>query len=443
MAIVKNTDGTEKRAPGKFPQGQGTNAVSQQRVNAEAKKNPNAQFNIPAKEDLKAPQVKLHQNPYNFDTVSFPSNLGDWAQNTQYAQWVKFTPLVQSGSQWAISRANDLSGSAAIDAAAGIGARSLADTNTIGKVNNVTPFTPGQAATVGGEYAGLRAGQAVIQGSSGAFNASDDQDMLTAKVQTVLNVGKGLLVGAGLAVGLGNMNLSRKTSRAGACICLYMPDTVDTKLSYEYEGVKLTEALGAAGIAQVAGGSIKNVFAQMFGNGAGIGAGLGSAGFREIGGKLLEASKAVGTGFTDLLLFSGGVAQNPQVELLFKNIQNREFVFDFKLSPKSADEALNIQKIIKHFRFFSAPEVLADDNTSFSGRYFIPPSEFEIEFMIGNSPNDKIPKISTCVLTGIDVNYGSSGQWSTFEDGMPVEVSIQLRFKEVEIMHKKLIDEGY
>jgi hypothetical protein len=133
------------------------------------------------------------------------------------------------------------------------------------------------------------------------------------------------------------------------------------------------------------------------------------------------------------------LALNPQVELLFKNIQNREFLFDFKFAPRNAKEAEAIREIIKKFRFFAAPEIPSNGR----GRYFIPPSEFDIEFMVGPYRNTNLPRLSTCVLQGIDVNYGSAGQWTAFKDGMPVEISMQLRFKEVEIMHKKLIDEGY
>jgi hypothetical protein len=63
--------------------------------------------------------------------------------------------------------------------------------------------------------------------------------------------------------------------------------------------------------------------------------------------------------------------------------------------------------------------------------------------MVGSKINPNLPLISTCVLEGIDVNYGSAGQWTAFTDGMPVEISMQLRFKEVEILHKELIQQGY
>jgi hypothetical protein len=167
--------------------------------------------------------------------------------------------------------------------------------------------------------------------------------------------------------------------------------------------------------------------------------GQGGGGIAEVAGVLAEKTGNFGGGIGDVLLFSAGLAQNPQVELLFKSIQNREFQFDFKFVPKSPKEAQTILDIIRAFRFHAAPEIAKNGK----GRYFVPPSEFDIDFMVGQERNNNIPRISTCVLQGVDANYGSAGQWTAFEDGMPVEITVQLRFKEVEIMHKDLINKGY
>lgn len=251
---------------------------------------------------------------------------------------------------------------------------------------------------------------------------------------------------AGAGVGLfglaavKSINLTRKTKRAAASIALYMPDTVNQTVVNDYDQVSLTQALGTAGLVMQAGsGAIAGAGDFLTGKGLGQTPGSAAAGTAEVAGALAEKTGAFGQGITDVLLFSAGYAQNPQVELLFKTIQNREFLFDFKFVPRNKSEAETIIKIIQAFRFFAAPEIPSNG----SGRYFIPPSEFDIQFMVGSSPNLNLPKISTCVLQGIDVNYGSAGQWTAFKDGMPVEIAMQLRFKEVEIMHKELIKQGF
>ena len=107
--------------------------------------------------------------------------------------------------------------------------------------------------------------------------------------------------------------------------------------------------------------------------------------------------------------------------------------------PRSPEEAQVIRDIIKQFKFYAAPELLPGS----TGRFFIPPAEFDIKFFYNGRENLNINKISTCVLTRIDVNYASAGQWTTFDDGMPVETMLQLEFQELEIMHKKRIEDGY
>jgi hypothetical protein len=61
-----------------------------------------------------------------------------------------------------------------------------------------------------------------------------------------------------------------------------------------------------------------------------------------------------------------------------------------------------------------------------------------------NQENTALARISTCVLTEIQVNYAQSGAWATFNDGMPVHINMTLAFKEVDIITRQLIEKyGY
>jgi hypothetical protein len=145
----------------------------------------------------------------------------------------------------------------------------------------------------------------------------------------------------------------------------------------------------------------------------------------------------VNQGFTDLLLRDLGKALNPQIEMVYKRTQNRSFVFDFRMQPRSNQESVNIKNIIKQFKRFAAPS-LSDP----TGAYFNIPGQFDIEFMFKDSENKFIGKISTCVLENIDVNYSSAGPFATFDDGAPVEINLQLRFREVDTLTRELFDQG-
>ena len=45
---------------------------------------------------------------------------------------------------------------------------------------------------------------------------------------------------------------------------------------------------------------------------------------------------------------------------------------------------------------------------------YIYPSEFDIEYCFGEGQNQKIHRISSCVLTEMNVNYSPNGVFSTF-----------------------------
>lgn len=224
------------------------------------------------------------------------------------------------------------------------------------------------------------------------------------------------------AVGLSDLNLERKTQKtASAFIALHMPEAIIFTDRHDFDTVSVTDALGAVGTAAaVAGG--------------------GAVGSGEFTGKAAEISGEFGNRITDVSLFSNGYAINPQLEVLYKGSKNREFVYQFKFVPRSKTEALELETIIRTLRYHASPEYAASLSRS---RYFVPPSEFEIEFFIGNRRNIHLPRISQAVLTNIDVNYSAGGPYSTYYDGTPVEISVQLSFTETIILTKEDIRIGY
>lgn len=235
-----------------------------------------------------------------------------------------------------------------------------------------------------------------------------------------------------------NIKKKPKYNRIQSAIALYMPDTVFQTYSHDYDALSVTDATGLLGMAQRAAGAItlpSEFSIDAIGNAiAGVGQ---SAGGREAAGYIVERSGLVNQGFTDLLLRDQGKALNPQIEMVYKRTQNRSFVFDFRMQPRSNQESVNIKNIIKQFKRFAAPSL-----TDSTGAYFNIPGQFDIEFMFKDKENKFIAKISTCVLENIDVNYSSAGPFATFDDGAPVEINLQLRFREVDTLTRELFEEG-
>lgn len=228
----------------------------------------------------------------------------------------------------------------------------------------------------------------------------------------------------GIAKAVESIGLNRKTTRLKQAITLYIPDTLQFTYQNQFSEASLTQAFGNIGLgAQVATDilsdtSMSNILSS---------AAKGAAEF--LTNKLNpEAGK--------FLFQALGYAVNPQIDVLYEQPTLRTFQFDFTFAPKSEDEARTVREIIKTFKVHAAPELVG------SGRYFIPPSEFDIEFYYKGRRNNSLSRISTCVLENINIDYASNG-FSTYHDGMPVITNMQLQFKELEVMTRQRIMEGF
>jgi len=377
--------------------------------------------------EAKGPLAILAKNAFASTDHRYPINLG--TNNFEGLHYVTFYVNVQEKSNYNIQERTNIGPTAnqnrANDAAAGVG--QIASGNQI-----ISDSTVGQlfAEGVGGFAFG-----AALGGGAGALAAE-----LGGPLAGIAAAGVGGAVGGLIGSTIvSSIDLSRKTKRLKSTISMYMPDTINQQIIHEYGEISMTEALGMVGAIGQGAAGVGSTIEGFIKEGKGDLKGAGAGSMSELVGTLAEKSGVFGGGIKEALLFSAGLAQNPQVEILYQKTGHREFMFDFKMSARSEAEAAAIRKIIKEFKFHSAPELLRGS----SGRFFIPPAEFDIKFFYNGKENTNIHKISSCVLVGIDVNYAAAGQWTTFSDGMPVDISMQLRFKELELMHKGRIEEGY
>jgi hypothetical protein len=139
---------------------------------------------------------------------------------------------------------------------------------------------------------------------------------------------------------------------------------------------------------------------------------------------------------------------NPYKEQFFKSMENRSFVFEYNFAPRSLKEAEAIfsrrtaaggdnMGIIQKFAYHMHPE-LRD-----SGYFFNYPSEFSIVYYHAGKENQYVRKISTCVLTGMSVDYGSDTGFTTFKEGMPTHATMRLEFLELELMTAQRVYQGF
>lgn len=189
-------------------------------------------------------------------------------------------------------------------------------------------------------------------------------------------------------------------------ISLYIPDTVNFTYNAQYENTSLATASQQTPLVRAVLKPVVNAFRQN------------------------DALK--------LLLRSQGLAFNPNLQLLFDGINFREYQMAFTFTPYSKQEADTVAKIIEMFKKHSAPRL----NSGGGGMFFVPPSIFEPKFYFAGRENRKINRIAKSVITSVDVNYAPNG-FSTYGDGAPVQTQLTIQFKEIELITRELIENGY
>lgn len=320
-----------------------------------------------------------------------------------------------------------------------------------------------QAVTSSGSA--VQAGQRIIQAGTAAASS------LRSNILNAYNTPGGLAsaagnIGTNVAKAFQASTYKPKTAaKPEATISLYMPDTLTTTYNSNYTAVSMTETLGVAGYI----GNAVADFASSRGNAenkANLYAKAGTSGFlsnvlsnKNFKGVLDQAFKTI---------------PNPQMQLIYKGINLREFQLEFLFTPVSTQEAQSVEKIIQTFVYYSVPEINQDSQ---SGQFLIPPQIFKIKFsftgksgiagtiqtifqntltniigsqltgaVLGSNPSKeienatkaKIFEVGDCVLSNVSVDYAPNG-WAAYSDGYPIQTRLTLQFKEMEIVTKDKI----
>ena len=237
------------------------------------------------------------------------------------------------------------------------------------------------------------------------------------------------------------------TRRIIESIAIHMPSSVLYNSQHIYEEVSLTAIAGSLGkvVASTIGATVAGLLTRSVANGLATGSAINRV-YNPLG-------SVVGTGAKLL-----GYPINPRVEVLFTATPQRQFAFEILMAPKSEKESETMKKIVETLRFHAAPEissltlgniapVLNAEVLNLIGNagipLFIPPAMFDISFYNKGGENTNIPRISTCVMERIEVDYAPTGVYSTFRNGHPVVARLSMGFREVEILHKARIAQGY
>ena len=138
------------------------------------------------------------------------------------------------------------------------------------------------------------------------------------------------------------------------------------------------------------------------------------------------AGQAVGA---NVLGRSTGQVINPNLELLFTGPNLRSFSFNFTLTPRDAEEAGIIRRMIRAMKRNMTPQ------RSSESLFLKSPRIFELEYIFGDTNREHpfMNKFKPCACTSFTVNYTPDGSYMTYR-GEPSMTSYQISmsFGEIE-----------
>ena len=278
------------------------------------------------------------------------------------------------------------------------------------EIGNLPPFERGRVKEqYGGGY------------TSGDFVNSETQSQLDSRASTVSVKGPG-------------------TRRLVANIALYMPAQVQVGTGAQY-GEKELGAFTAQAVEAVKGiseGNIEKIKSSIVNTGESA-----TMAAESTVTKSLDIIPGLG-GIGAAMDIKRGFVRNNRLEMLFEGIGRREFTFSFKMMPKSESEAKAVRTLCEMFRFYMSPSFIGDIGTS---RTMAFPATFDIKYMYAfGQENRFLNKISTSVCTQANITYGGERVqfFRPVDDGAPpVETQLDLTFKELELITRERIGEGF
>lgn len=147
-------------------------------------------------------------------------------------------------------------------------------------------------------------------------------------------------------------------------------------------------------------------------------------------GEIVTQATALAPGASDTLIgrfaqSATGQVRNPHLTTIFEGVRPKTYQFVWKMSPKSADEARALNRIVEHIKTYMHPKIIAG---GFALEY---PYLATVEFV--NLPSVLMPNVNDSFITRLDVNGAGTGTPAFYKDGQPISVEIGLAFQEINI----------
>ena len=227
------------------------------------------------------------------------------------------------------------------------------------------------------------------------------------------------------------------TQRSSTFITLYMPPQIKNITGAQYKDQEISAVITTGGSAltdQLEQGQLEKLALI-----------VGRDKLVQLGGGALSMFGA--EGLRDALTLASGRLISNRMELVFDGVTKRQFTYTFNFYPKSEEEAQEVDKIVRTFRANMLPTRNGNINNILDLGV---PNEFNIDYMYKGQQNSFMNKIGNCVLSDMDVTYGGDKfagfrlTQNEFGNGSPpTETTVTLTFREIDILTRELVAEGF
>ena len=125
-----------------------------------------------------------------------------------------------------------------------------------------------------------------------------------------------------------------------------------------------------------------------------------------------------------------GQILNNNLELLFKGVNLRSFPYSITFSPRNPKEARVVKSIIRSLKMSMAAKA-GEFNGGAQGIFLKSPDVFQLRYLRDGRDHPFLNNFKLCALTGLNLNYTNAGTYSSYEDGTPVNIRMDVTFKEI------------
>ena len=146
--------------------------------------------------------------------------------------------------------------------------------------------------------------------------------------------------------------------------------------------------------------------------------------------------------FGEVLARTTGATFNENVELLFRGVNLRGGLdFSFDLAPRDVKESQEIKDMVLFLKKEMSPRKGTQSGAA-GGLFLTAPSVFKIQYMSGGQPHPYLNRFKICALTGLNLNFTSSNTYTTYSDGTPVHMTLNLQFQELTPIYAEDYESG-